>query len=736
MTNSRILSGTTLLNAGSALALIWSGAALAADDPVAATPSGSAETAEIVVTAQKREQRQIDVPATLTVLSAASLASAGVTDTLDLGQVTPGLTITVAVAPLQLNIRGVTSTAQATGDEPNIAVYVDGLYMPQARASLFQFLDVDHIEVLKGPQGTLFGRNSTGGAVLIVTKSPSDTLTINTHAAYDFGKFGSKEASLFVSGPLGNNVAASLSGFYQGNKDYIRSINPARPGFKVGKGDGGGVRGKVEWTPSDDTTILLAGAYSKSTDTAAPNASILDGVNVFLTRPGFGDYDSPRTYGGYFAGHRRIEMGMGSLTATHDFGDYTLKSITGYQKSISDIFGNAPVGALPFGAKYVTTQKMSSFSEELVLTSPTTGMFSWIVGGNFFRSEASGLLKVFFTDINAGELIDFRSGYRPDAETTALAAFGDATLKPTENIELTGGLRYSTEKRSVDFPGDGAPWQDSARFSKLTYRAIAKYIFSRNANVYASYSTGFKSGIYNSEIPLVDPTDSSSNLVRPEFIKALEIGAKARVMDVNLTAAFFLYDYTDIQQSRSNVTPTGGIVNLIENAASAKIRGFEFQADGNIVQRLSGRLGISYIPTARYEDYVATVITPNAVGVPGTQSNIDVSGSRMVRTPKWQVTAGLTYTTPLAGGEMQIGANYSYNSGFYYQPGNVTRQKDYATVDGRIGWTDPSEHFTLGVFGRNLTGADYTVGAVTTQASFTQAWSTPTEFGLFFDTKF
>src|SRR5690606_1552840 len=244
----------------------------------------------------------------------------------------------------------------------------------------------------------------------------------------------------------------------------------------------------------------------------------------------------------------------------------------------------------------------------------------------------------------------------------------------------------------------------SKSWSSPTYRAVARYDLSRDANVYVSVSNGFKSGVFDAYSANPVPVD-------PEKVNAIEIGTKARVNDITLAAAAYAYDYTDIQVA-SFATVGGAIVQSLSNAAEATMRGLEFSAEGPVSDHLSFSAGLNWLPTARFDTFETASVTvpiPGASAPPFGQvvAPYDVSGSRVPRTPDWTVNLRLTYAAPLWNGDFSGTVSAFYSPGFYWQPGNLTEEEAYDIVNFRLAWTDAAGRFTYSVWGTDITDSAY-----------------------------
>ena len=705
--------------------------ALATDSGIAAAQAADAGAddmgSDIVVTAQKRSERLIDVPLSISAVSGDQLVQSGITSTLDLQQVAPGImTVTNGIGFVP-SIRGVQSTGTSPGDEGNVAIYLDDVSLGSPLAGYFDLADIERIEVLKGPQGTLFGRNATGGAIRIITRKPSFTPTGSFTADYGL-RYDELRLGGFVSGPVTETVAASLSASYRKGDGFIKGIGP-----NVGKTYGGSdnylVRGKILLQPSERFSLLLTADSSSNKNDVAFSTGVDNNANP---APGPGSIaNGAYTFAGSTQPKIRVKGWGGSADASWEpVDDITVRSITGYRDVDLDSRADVDRTNQPL-TSIAIEQYQKSFSQEFNVSSSKEQALSWIVGSYYYHSKAGNPHFAFALGDTPGGFVvaDFRNRVTSEA----LSGFGEATLRIQEKFFLTGGIRYNSEKKHFtydDIVTFATPnsIDSRKRWNSTVFRAVGRYEFSDDANVYASYSTGFKSGVYNSYVPLDAP-------VNPEKIDAFEIGAKARVAGWTLTAAAFAYDYKDLQLSAyTNVN--GFVVVTLSNAASAKMRGVEFTADGKIGGGFSLGAGVSYQPTARYGSYPNAQVTlpiPGATGpiVGQVVSPYDVTGSRMVRSPKFTGNLRLSYDADLFGGAFNGTLNAYHNSGFFWQSGNLTREGHYTTLNGRLSWKEPRTGITFSLWGNNLTNAVYSVDrAVQTEGGDSVSLPPKREIGI------
>jgi iron complex outermembrane receptor protein len=705
-------------------------AAQAADDADAAT-------GDIVVTAQKREERLLDVPISISVLQGEQMVMTGINSTVNLSQAAPGIvTVNNGFGFLPV-IRGIQSTGTSPGDETNVALYLDDISIGTPIAGFFDLADIERIEVLKGPQGTLYGRNATGGAIKIVTKKPSFDTSGLISADYGF-HYNEIKVTGFATGKISDQLAASISGSLRRGQGFIKGIGP-NAGRDFAPARNYVVRGKLLWQPSSTFEAVLSADVWRQRNDSVFISHIKDGRNPFPNVP---ESIPNRPYENAGSTDPKANLrGYGfSLDMNWDASDdIAVRSLTGYRhvevQSQSDTDRTSLGTGSAFSGSNQISQFQNSFSEELTLSSAADRTVSWLVGGYYYNSTARNpYFRTYSGDAEKGGTIVANFTNRMKSEV--LAGFGEVTVNLAERLHLTGGLRYNSEKKTFHWQNLvnlAAPAVDrQRRWNSATWRAVARYDVAPNANVYVSASTGFKSGVYNAYSSLGIP-------VNPEKITAFEVGAKARVAGINLAVAGYAYKYKDIQVS--SYTQVGNPPTLqltLSNAARAKMRGLEFTADGRLGGGFSFAAGISWEPTAKYEAFTAAQVTVPltpaelAVAAPGiiqkTLVPFDASGSRTVRTPEVTGNLRLSYDGELFGGDVSANVNTAYTGAFFWQPGNLSPEDKHAIVNFRVAWT--KNRVTYSVFGNNVTHPAYRTDYVPNARGDSVKFVARDEFGV------
>ncbi|HKX77891.1 MAG TPA: TonB-dependent receptor [Novosphingobium sp.] len=702
--------------------------------------------ADIIVSANKRSESIQKVPIAITAVTSDRLEQVGITSTKDLAQVVPGLVIQTSLSGTQAHLRGVGTTALSAGTENSVATYVDGVYILSLNGALAQLNSIDQIEVLKGPQGTLFGRNATGGVISIRTKDPSHEFGGNFNLRY--GNYDTVSGQAYLTAGITDDVAADIAGFVsiQGDGWGKNLFN----GKDVNKLDQYAVRSKWLIEPTDKDTFRLIGDYSEirgnylnsfapftavnygpGTTTAAERAAAggPDGqtfqtaVATWLATGGaaglapFAVVGDPYTFtGGFYdiamAQQPRylFKTGGGSLQWDHEFDAVRFTSITAYRRAFNSVaWSNVPVPADRASASW--REKESQFSQELQLASGAGSAVKWVLGLYYLNGKAE------YTDFSivGTTLVPLQSlGFQSKVTTESGAAFGQVTVPVWAGANITGGLRYTIERRGVDGvtlltlpPAAGGvvipvgATDAHTTFKKLTWRVALDQQLAPGILAYASYNRGFKSGLYNSIPP-------SAEVIQPEVLDAFEAGLKTDLFDrqVRLNVAGFYYDYKNLQVTV--FTPTSAV---LQNGAKARIYG----ADVDLTVKLGTHLTLTAGGTLMKSEFLsypnAGFFTPQPASAGGgTVSTIgSAKGNRLPYAPDFTFNVGAAYTTPVGDGTLNANVNYSYSGRWYAGPDNIASQPAYGLLDGSINYTFPGDHLQAGVWVRNLTDKKYRV---------------------------
>ncbi|HKY81421.1 MAG TPA: TonB-dependent receptor [Sphingobium sp.] len=669
---------------------------------------------DIVVTAQRRQERLQDVPIAVTALDASSLAAAGVAGTTELAMTVPGLEMTRQNGSMSPFLRGIGNKSTSPGEEASVALYIDGVYMPTLAASIFSLANVQRVEVLKGPQGTLFGRNAAAGVIQIVTRDPSETPVVELSAGY--GNYETVRTSAYLASGIASGVRADLSVYF--SRQYDGWGTNVTTGNDVYKGREITARSKWVFDLDDDTVLTVAGDYSKGRPQTSAQYGALEGRVIYDGTPGGTGRTEP-FHGFYNVGQDRdvySEYWQWGVNAQlrHDFGAANLLAISSYRKTSNFWFYDQDGTSSPT-VTFDITEPSEAISQEVQLLSDAASPVQWIVGAYFFDMTA-GLDPVQY----GGTRFPTRLRQSNIVSTESSAVFGQATVPLGEATKLTGGLRFTHDRRGIETSSSvnggamvpGRP--QHASFGKLTWRASLDHRFSPDFLMYGTISRGFKSGLFNT----VRPADPA---VRPQTIDTYEIGFKSDLANnhIRLNGAGFYNTIKNLQVQR-NVP--GGV--LIINAAEATTYGAELEAEARF-----GGLSLRAAATYLHGEYDSFPGAPFFLRSPGGMTGSivqlsDAAGRETQHTPDFTASFGIDYRIPVGEGEVMLSGNYNYNDGFFFDPQNALSQPSYHLVAASIGYTAPDDRWGVRVWGKNLAGEKY-FNAITATAFGDQA--TPAE---------
>jgi iron complex outermembrane receptor protein len=663
------------------------------------TNSGN-QLEDIVVTAEKREARLQEVPVAVSVFGGEAIARAGAVKVGDLAQMTPGLVATAYDGLVQPFLRGIGNPVTTVGNESSTAIYMDGVYYSRLPAAYFDLYGIERVEVLKGPQGTLFGRNASGGLMHVITRDPTDTAQIEGNVGY--GNFDTLTANAYVAGPVANGVRANIVGHFINQHDgWGTNVTTGNPSYREKT-----MAFRTKWIidPWERTEIRLAADYVNSHSSLGQGANAYKGTTQGTTLPPLTQY--PRlpfydTRGDL--DNRRVDKGWGaSMRIQHDLDFATFVSLTAYRRDKGDLLVDGDRTPRPESNVELIYRNVQT-SQEFQLTSNKGSSFDWILGLFYLNAKADYRPSIFSGDLFGGTVNLF------GAQTVnSYAAYGQGTVHLTPTTNLTGGLRYTIDKvrasgrttfDSFLIPGSTLTPKDE--FKKLTWKAVIDQHIGEDAMVYASISRGYKAGTFNT-LP-VGPTPA-----RPEVLDAYEIGLKSELFDrrLRLNGSLFWYDIKNPQVTRINVAEV-----IIENAKSARIKGAEIEAQAVLTSGLTLNAAAAYLH-AKYRDFqdaafFAPSISPLQPYGNGAAFQGDASGNYMGRAPKFTGSLGLNYEFESGIGQWDLNANYSYNDGYYWHPDNRLRQDSYSLVNASIGLTLPGDHWKITGWARNIGDKKY-----------------------------
>ena len=665
---------------------------------------------DIVVTAQKRTENLQTVPIAVSAVSSERLQAAGITSTTGLATVVSGFSVNNSVQNFSPHVRGIGTTSIGPGIENPVALYVDGVYYASQIMGLTDMSDVSQVAVLKGPQGTLFGRNATGGVIQLTTREPSHEFGGEFRSELD--QYLTSRNYLYMTGGS-DDLAMNVSVRYatQG-EGWGKNLATGEDIHKINHDTG--VRTKWVYTPTDTTKIKLAADYSDQSNSLGPNLRPIPGTTPLLA--GFTDNGNIFNTNSFVTNRSTGWNGGGSLTVDQDMGFARLVSISAYRKyKFSSVFSSS-LSPQP-GVRTDFTQAGRQFSQEVQLVSPDDGDLTWVAGAYYFWGR-EGLPSFIIRNFNGFGFLP-RIDVKGSESTESIAGFGQATYSFTPDTRLTVGLRYTHERRKLDnafleafiIAPNGSEFStgpfgpvrnDAVKFNRLTWRLSLDHKFSDDVMGYVSYNRGFKSGglnVFNSFQPAF----------KPEQLDAYEVGMKTELFDRRLrfNPSIFYYDYKQIQVTRfENNT-------IILNGEKAELYGVDLDVEAALTDRLTLTGGAEWLH-AKLKKFTngSCAVTPfSGFPLPSTfvtnpgggvsQVPCDASGNRIPFAPKFTLNIGVNYEVPVADAKVVFNVTNAYSSSYFGEPDNVVRQKGFNMLNGSVTWTAPGDRLSVGAFVRN-----------------------------------
>ena len=703
-----------------------------------AVDSGASGLQEIIVTAQKRPENMNTVPIVISVLTNQDLIQSRVGTTQELEWATPGLVFGNTNGFAQPFIRGIGTDLIGPGQDSPVGFYLDGVYLPWTPSVLQQFGDISRIEMLKGPQGTLYGRNTTGGAVNIITRYPEQTFSAD--ATLSAGNLGYAKATTYVTGGLTNELSANFAGMYTIHNGFGNVLNN---GDHVDDLDQFGLRSKIKYQINDRWDILFGGDYAHRNDTSDCVCTALVGSDMPLP-PGVGPTFRARdTYTDVDPIPYQTATDFGSNLTVHGHMSWAdFASITGFREDYLVSISDGDLTSLPLLA-YQAYEGEQQFTQEVQWTSSGSSPLQWIGGLYFLKANAfEGPVNVWAgvpatAPANAA-LLDGRT------RISSYAGYGQASYELPYGFKLIAGLRTSYEQRKLtaqtNFATDwldpavraglGLPLLDASK-SWTTTKPKATFQWENPGQLlYASYSTAFKAGSYN----IISET--SPGPLEPENIKAYEVGGKHDLPFLNhghLDWAVFYYNYSNIQVAVQD--PGVGGIAASQNAASLISRGVDLDLAVPIVRNLTASIGMEYLD-ARYERFPDAQV-PNIINgelgtdtAIGSTKSVDASGNRAERSPLLTSTAQLQWLLPISTGNVSTTATFYHNSGFSFDAGDEVQQKAYNLVNLYIQYAPPGNRWSVAAWINNAFNATVVAGVGSSPYVVAAQYLDPRLFGL------
>jgi iron complex outermembrane receptor protein len=675
-------------------------------------PSAATVLESVEVTALKTRNRLQDVPASVTALTADDLARAGLVNSADLQERVPGLSLSSGGRETNLAIRGVSNNVRSIGADPSNAVHLDGVYLPRSSMALTELFDLQRVEVLKGPEGTLYGRNATGGAINVVTRKPN--ANPSAEGFVGSGSLGLRRTQLAVGGGA-EDVSGRLAVAYTKDDGYTRNLST---GTGLDSNDFKAFRGQLRMALGGKSDITLLAQASEDKGTLGYGVSTDTAIKGPLYPYSLGDPDYRLTAADHRTNARNIRLdspvtssrktNVMAATVNWDLGPVGFKSITGFTSFKSGDRNDVDWTGAKLETQDTTTD-VNSTSQEFQLFSQGDGPLEWTAGVFLYRDKGTETLDwLLYGPLNCGV-----PGSCPFARQTVKsngrseAVFGQMTYRFTSEWSGLLGARYNKDTKDGDATNrrSGANFIGDVSFSSFTPKAQLQWTPSKGLMAYAGVSKGFKSGGFNFG-------SSGIEKFEPESIVAKEVGVRSTLMGgaLSLTASAFNYDYTDLQLRTAVLDAVSGkfVVN-VNNASKAKVQGLELSADMALGAGFGGGLSAAYIDSELL-NYVS----------PSTKR--DLSGMPLPLTPKSSGSVWLDHKVAMAGGQLRSHIEYNYRSSVVFpltldQVNN--KGEAYGLVNASLRWSAPKDAWYMQAGVRNATDklyrtmrADYIWGGV------------------------
>jgi iron complex outermembrane recepter protein len=701
-------------------------AAQQTDEP--ADTAQAERTADIIVTAQRRSERLQDVPASVTAISAAQLEQLQIFNTTDLAVQVPGVVITAGTGTAnsaRIFFRGIGEDESRGAVDPAIGIYFNNVYLGRTVGSLFDLVDIEQVEVLRGPQGTLYGRNTNGGAIKFTSTTPRlGETSVSAEAGY--GNFNRVRTTATVNLPVADTMAVRLSGLFS-RRDGLWTLNPngafaGQAGTVVGEQNLFSIRGSLYGEMGSHWNVKAVFDYTK--DNSDPNPSSLAARstnptlttdrdrNIFTIEPAPGVTCSAAAPAGtlpigcFTRFNSEVETWGASIELNGDYDNFAITSISALRSMEDDL---SSFVAFPF---FQQTQQ-SQFSQEFLLNTKFSGPFNLTTGAFYYYEDVDLAYQFIFPFSN-------------DVKTESFSLFGQGTFAVTDSLTLTGGLRWITESR--DFVGNaggplagfGSNIVGAADISDVLWTAKADYKITPDIMIYGSYSTGIKTPGFSSDCfnPL-----ACFRGVNQERLNSIEVGFRSQFWDrrITLNATYFNNDYQDLQIS--GTLPNGAFTRI--NAGAARIQGVELEGQLRPVDGLLIYGNASWLD-ARYDSLnfdqaglltnstntVAGLACRNVTGAPNSptyrQQVVDCAlGLELKNAPEFKATLGFIYDFQVGNGTFFFGGDGAYETDSFGLVANVpgTEQSPGLRLDGRLGYRQGPWRLT--VWGKNLTDRQF-----------------------------
>lgn len=664
---------------------------------------------EIVVTALRRSESLQKVPAAVSAITAEQLERAGIKDLADVSTRTPSFVIgQQGPTSPDMSIRGIGSTDRDAGSDRSVVVFIDEVYAGRAGGVPPDLFDLERVEVLRGPQGTLYGKNAVGGAVNLISRKP--THKTSASAELTVGSDSLVELKGAAGGSLGETLAGRLafSSKSRGPLYENRFLNTETDDYRLGA-----VRGQLRWTPSDAWDVLLSADYSK--DKVNGISTFVNPKTDALLAIGFDPGSDAFVSHNNVLGFMDREISGVHLRIEREFAAGTLTSLTGWRSidlaETRDLAGvplrPIAAGIRGFESTQIMTEQSSSLSHELRFTSKRRGAFSYITG-LYYQEEDTDRVEERKRQLNTAVS---RPVFTQGAKTTSYAAFGQVTWQANDAIAVTVGGRYTHDERDfalkVTNPFGLASLSPATQlfditanqsWSAFTPKATVDLTLAPDVLGYLTVGRGYKSGGFQG---LAATAAAARTPFNPEFATSHELGLKSRWLNRRLTlnASAFLTDFSDLQFRQRILTIPGdqaSAIVVVANAGTARIKGAEVEAGWAPSRWQQYTLAYSYLDTR----ITSFNVTPGVA---------DVNGLQLARSPRHTANAAVDLSAPIGAYVLGGRLDYRYRSSFWFEP-SIDRalfEPGYGLVDARVSLASANKKWSLELWGRNLADKRY-----------------------------
>jgi iron complex outermembrane receptor protein len=704
------------------LAMLTGGAAFAQSDEL--YPLESRILEEIIVTAQKREQDLRDVPISIAVIDGQKISDNAILELEDLSAQVPGFTVTEAAISTLVYVRGLGSGINQ-GFEQSVGMYIDGVYAGRGRQFRSSFLDIERVELLKGPQGILFGKNSIAGAINITTAQPTDNFEgyVSGLAAAEHGE---RNLTAVFSGPLGETLAGRIAVKTGGFDGWLNNSVTGRDEAGV---DETTARGSLRWTPNDNLEVTGKVEVSKyevtGRTTQITDAGDFGPLYTFYD-PAFEDrLNKHKSVGGIGLDHSNTRTTNAALTIDYGHEDYTFISITGYTEYNYLDKLDVDFGPLPYLFQ-TEPQDFEQFSQEFRLVSPLNGRFEFVAGAYFENAKLENQ-KALDGDLSilgiplppTTRFVGF------DQKSDSWAVFGQGTVHLRDDLRLNLGIRYTDEKKTAsqnlwfaDFQtttpnpelgyayglvgfGIEHDYRQSRKEDNISPLLSIQWDSSDSVSWYGSAAKGFKAGGFNE-------AEVTGDITKFEFENeestTFEIGAKTRLAEgaARLDVALFHTQFDNLQ-----VSAFEGVSFVVGNAARATSKGIEVEGEYLLTDHLSISGSMTYLDSTydSFKDASCTIAQTIASGA-GQACTQDLSGKTTQYAPRFSANINLTWQTIIGSGQQLLAQLSAYHTEGYYLDEDLDRaelQNAYQKYGLRISWTSADGLWNASMLGKNLT---------------------------------